>query len=287
MFKNAIKKNREYVKPIVHGYKLPYSDEVYGGIGSIMILNEDGWILTCKHIAQNIILADKIMEKYQEVKKDLIANEVPPKKIYKKHGISEETAVIFRNVFLNVVDTWTGMRVFMHKYLDMALIKFDNPGNIMCSKFPVFAKEDAEVGESLCRLGYPYPEINCFRYDHSLRDLIVKEGFDSNFQIFPLDGMLTRYLIDDEKKLSLFEYTNPSLIGQQGGPIINKEGYVVGLQIGSAGKDTGLDINTKVKRKTKEIEVKQYNFMNFGIGINVSTIKEFLKENEVEFKEEK
>ena len=84
-----------------------------------MIINEDGWILTCKHIAQNIILADKIMEKYQEVKKDLIANEVPPKKIYKKYGISEETAVIFRNVFLNVVDTWTGMRVFMHEYLEL------------------------------------------------------------------------------------------------------------------------------------------------------------------------
>ena len=32
------------------------------------------------------------MEKYQEVKKDLIANEVPPKKIYKKYGITEETA---------------------------------------------------------------------------------------------------------------------------------------------------------------------------------------------------
>ena len=86
MFKNAIKKNREYVKPIVHGYKLPYSDEVYGGMGSIMIINEDGWILTCKHIAQNIILADKIMEKYQEVKKDLIANEVPPKKYIKNMG---------------------------------------------------------------------------------------------------------------------------------------------------------------------------------------------------------
>ena len=28
MFKNAIKKNREYVKPIVHGYKLPYSDDL-------------------------------------------------------------------------------------------------------------------------------------------------------------------------------------------------------------------------------------------------------------------
>lgn len=287
MFKEAIKKNINYIKPIVNGYKTPYSDEVYGGMGTVMAINEDGWVLTCRHIAENIIIADKIMEAYKDIKKELIENKVPPKKIYKKYDIEEDSAVIFRNVFLNLIDSWNGMQIFMHEYLDLALIKFDNPGKIFCDKFPVFAKENAEPGESLCRLGFPYSEINCFSYNHVMKDIMIKENFDSNFQPFPLDGMLTRILIDDKKKISLFEMTNAGLLGHSGGPIFNKDGNVVGIQIGNASKDIGLDIDTNLKRNTKEIQVKQYSFVNFGIGINVTAIKEFLDKNKVKYEEEK
>lgn len=287
MFKEAIKKNINYIKPIVNGYKTPYSDEVYGGMGTVMAINEDGWVLTCRHIAENIIIADKIMEAYKDIKKELIENKVPPKKIYKKYDIEEDSAVIFRNVFLNLIDSWNGMQIFMHEYLDLALIKFDNPGKIFCDKFPVFAKENAEPGESLCRLGFPYSEINCFSYNHVMKDIMIKENFDSNFQPFPLDGMLTRILIDDKKKISLFEMTNAGLLGHSGGPIFNKYGNVVGIQIGNASKDIGLDIDTNLKRNTKEIQVKQYSFVNFGIGINVTAIKEFLDKNKVKYEEEK
>lgn len=287
MFKDAIKKNNNYIKTIVNGYKTPYSDELYGGIGTVMVINKDGWVLTCRHIAENIIAADKIMNVYQNIKEELINNKVPPKKIYKKYGIDEDSAVIFRNVFLNLIDSWKGMQIFMHEYLDLALIKFDNPGIIFCDKFPIFAKENAESGEYLCRLGFPYSEINCFSYNHVTKDIAIKKDFDSNFQAFPLDGMLTRILIDDNNKISLFEMTNAALTGQSGGPIFNKEGNVVGIQIGNASKDTGLDIETKLRRNNKEIDVKQYNFTNFGIGINVSTIKEFLDKHEVKYKVEK
>ena len=287
MFKEAIKKNINYIKPIVNGYKTPYSDEVYGGMGTVMAINEDGWVLTCRHIAENIIIADKIMEAYKDIKKELIENKVPPKKIYKKYDIEEDSAVIFRNVFLNLIDSWNGMQIFMHEYLDLALIKFDNPGKIFCDKFPVFAKENAEPGEYLCRLGFPYSEINCFSYNHATKDIIIKKDFDSNFQVFPLDGMLTRILIDDKQKISLFEMTNAALLGHSGGPIFNKDGVVVGIQIGNASKDIGLDIDTKLKRSTKEIAVKQYSFVSFGVGINVTAIKEFLDKHKVEYNEEK
>jgi hypothetical protein len=120
-----------------------------------------------------------------------------------------------------------------------------------------------------------------------MKDIMIKENFDSNFQAFPLDGMLTRILIDDKKKISLFEMTNAGLLGHSGSPIFNKDGIVVGMQIGNASKDIGLDIDTNLKRSIKEIQVKQYSFVNFGIGINVTAIKEFLDKNKVKYKEEK
>ena len=287
MFVKAIKNNSEYIKPLVNGYKLPYKDEVYSGIATVMLINDEGWVLTCKHVAENVIFADKIMTKYEDIKKELFENKIPPKKIYKKYGIGEDDIVIFRNVFLNLVDSWTGIKLYAHKTLDMCLIKFENPGKFHCSKYPVFAKENSKPGEILCRIGFPYKDIECFKYNHVIKDLVIEDGFDPYFQPFPMDGMVTRYLVDDDKKISLFEMTNPSLIGQSGGPIVNKDGYVVGLQTGNGSKDIGITIKTEIRRNTKYENVVKYPFAYFGIGINVNTIKDFLKEHNVSFKEEK
>lgn len=287
MFKKAIKENISCTKPIINGYKTPYSDNVYNDINTVLVINAEGWVLTCRHVAEKIILADKIMNKYSEIKEELIANKVPPKKIYKKYKINDEDPVIFRNVFLNLIDSWKGIQIYTHEYLDLALIKFEEPGEIFCDKFPIFAKDNAEAGEQLCRMGFPYPEIECFTYNHALKDIAIKKDFDSNLQPFPLDGMLTRVLVDDQKKLTLFEMANGGLPGQNGGPIFNEDGLIVGMHIGNAAKDMILDIDTKLQRLSKQVSVKQYSFMNFGIAINISTIKEFMDEHQVKYNQEK
>lgn len=283
MFKDAVRNNISSVKPLVSGYKKTSSDDIINSIGTIVVLNNEGWILTCRHLVDNIVVADKIMHKYEDVKKELFENKSTPKKIYKKYDIKDDQPLILKNVFLNLIDKWDGMKIIAHSYLDLALIKFENPGEILCDKYPVFAKDDAVPGESLCRIGYPYPEINCFRYNHVTKDICIKEDFNSNMQPFPIDGMLTRYLLDDKGNSILFEMTNPSLLGQDGGPIVNKDGYIVGLQVGSASRDTHLDVDTDLNRNGSIVHAKQYNFMNFGLGINVRTIKNFLDEQKVKY----
>lgn len=287
MFKKAVKDNIEYIKPIIHGYKYPNEEKVYNNMNTVMIVNEEGWVLTCKHVAENIVIADKIMARYEKVKKELFENKIPPKKIFKRYDINDKDILILRNVFLNLIDKWDGLSIIAHKTLDMCLIKFDNPKGMKCKKFPVFAKANPSQGETLCRLGYPYQGIECFTYSHTIKDLIIDSGFESFFQVFPIDGMMTRHLIDEERNISLFEMTNPALIGQSGGPIVNKHGYVVGLQVGTGSKDLGFTINTKIDRDNKEIDVKEYPFMHFGIGINVETIKAFMDENNVKYDVEK
>lgn len=284
MFKEAIRSNVECVKPMATAYKIPSSDELISNMFSIILINKEGWALTTKGVANNIVEADKIHMKYEEVKKDLIANKIPPKKIYKKYGIKENDAIILKNVFLNTLTSWSGLKIYAHEYLDLALIKFDDPEEILCNKFPVFASNNAIQGEYLCRLGYPYAEFQAFRYDHSSKDIILNEIIDNGLQIFPLDGMLTRYLADSTNKPTLFELSNSSFIGHTGGPIINKDGEIVGIQVAAAYKDTELDINAKLKRNTKEIEVKQYNFIPFSVCINVDTIREFMDKNNVKYK---
>lgn len=284
MFKKAIKINTECVKPIATAYKIPYSDELITNMFSIILINEEGWVLTTKNVANNIILADKIHLSYEEIKNELIENKIPPKKIYKKYKIKEESALILKNVFLNTISSWEGLKIFAHEYLNLALIKFEDPKDIICNNFPVFAKNNAEQGETLCRLGYPYPDFNAFKYDYASKDIVLNEVIDSSLQVFPLDGMLTRYLADESNQPTLFELSNPSFIGHTGGPIINDLGQIVGMQVGLAYKDTEFDIDAKVKRGIKDVEVKQSGFIPFSICINIETIKEFLDKNNVKYK---
>ena len=173
MFKDAIKKNLESVKPLATAYKTPYSDELVTNMYSIILINEEGWALTTKSVANNIIAADKIYEAYDKIKEELIANKVPPKKIYKKYKINDDDPVILRNIFLNTLDSWSGLKIYAHEYLDLALIKFEEPSGFACNEFPVFAKKNPVQGETLCRLGFPYPEFNVFRYDYMNKDLVL------------------------------------------------------------------------------------------------------------------
>lgn len=283
MFKDAIKKNLECVKPMATAYKTPYSDELVTNMYSLFLINEEGWALTTKSVANNIIAADKIYENYEKIKEELLANKVPPKKIYKKYKIGENDAVILRNIFLNTVDSWNGLKIYAHEYLDLALIKFENASGFACEKFPVFAKKNPEQGETLCRLGYPYPEFSVFRYDYMTKDLVLNRVIEYGLQVFPLDGMLTRYVADEKKNLTLFELSQASFIGHTGGPVVNTKGEVVGIQMTIAYKDTFSDITAKIKRKQKELEVNEYNFIPLSLCINVETIKEFLDKYEIKY----
>lgn len=283
MFIKAIKNNLECIKPFNSASKTPYSDTLKSDLFPLVFINDEGYVLTTKAVATRILVADKIRDRYDAIRKELIENKIPPKKIYKKYKVKDDDVVILKNVFLNSLSGWKGIQIYMHEYLDLALLKFEEPKDIYCKEYPILAKDNPSQGEYLCRLGFPYPEFNAFRYDHSCRDIIVNEMINNNIQIFPVEGMVTRNLLDSKNNLSMFELSNNTYIGE--GPIINKKGELVGFQVGAAFKDNEIDINTKIKRNNKEIEVKQYNFIPYSLCINIKTIKEFLDKHKVKYEE--
>lgn len=283
MFVNAIKNNLECVKAISTASKTPYKDELSFSMLSLLLINDEGWALTTKCVANNIIYADKIYNQYEDIRNELLENKIPPKKIFRKYRIKDNDTLILKNVFLNTLTKWSGLNIISHDYLDMVLIKFENPQDIMCTNYPTFAKSNASQGEILCRLGYPYSNFKVFKYDHLSKDIILDDMMDKGLQIMPMDGMLTRNIIDNNSKVSLFELSGNSFIGQLGGPVINKNGEVVGLMLGSAYKDSELDINATIKRNCSDIKVNNYNLVPFTICSNVDAIKDFLDKNKVKY----
>ena len=99
----------------------------------------------------------------------------------------------------------------------------------------------------------------------------------------PMDGMLTRFLMENNE-VSMFELSGHSFLNHIGGPIVNKEGLVVGIEVENAYKDTLQDIDTKLKRNRKEVAAKQYNFIPFSICIHTIEIMEFMDKYNIKYK---
>lgn len=47
------------------------NDNVMSGIGTFIVLNEEGYILTCKHIAEKIRTAELLDQKYENYLKEI------------------------------------------------------------------------------------------------------------------------------------------------------------------------------------------------------------------------
>ena len=58
MYKKSIKENSKFLVPFIEGIKYYGSDEIEQAIGTMIILNDHGDVLTCKHVAERFINND-------------------------------------------------------------------------------------------------------------------------------------------------------------------------------------------------------------------------------------
>ena len=104
----------------------------------------------------------------------------------------------------------------------------------------------------------------------------------SNFPLFPMDGIVTRHMIDEKGNPSMFEMRTPGIRGQSGGPIFSPEGIVYGIQSMTKQLDLNFDIDGNVKRGIENKKVVYTPFINLGIGVSSSEIIKFLDQNNIE-----
>ena len=103
MFKVAIKNAVNFLRPIITARLFYNSDHLNNYISTMIVLNEDGDILTTASNTDLILLSEEIGEVYNPILKEL--KEKSPrqiKKIEKKYGITNDTVVAMHNI---IVDT--------------------------------------------------------------------------------------------------------------------------------------------------------------------------------------
>lgn len=287
MFVEAIQKVAGFTRAI-HSISRNFgSQKVERGAATLFFVNQDGWALTCKHVAQWLSQADAINKKYAlYLSESKNLNSGQKKALAKKMDLDESKVAEMRVTFVDCVDHINNIHFYLHPEYDLALLKFEGFQKNLSSDSPFFLKEDqsAQPGQMLCRLGFPFPEFSNFQLNLEKDQLEWTKTGQPRSPRFPIDGMLTRFLGDKNGKIYGIEMSTPGLRGQSGGPLFDSDGRIVGMQSRTKHLHLGFDIEEKeVIAHGKVKKVNDYAFIHLGECIHVSVIKELMTQHGVKF----
>jgi hypothetical protein len=293
MFEEAIETAARYTRPI-HTISRSFNNDIIPGAATLFMINDEGYALTSKHVIELLIQSDKVNTRYKKYSEE--KSKIPRdgkynralKGLMLKYKYKPNTTIQVKNRFMGCVDTLTGFDLHLHPKFDLAILKFKGFNKLTCQAFASFKKDTKEIkqGKFLCRLGFPFPEFNNFKYDSDSDDIVwTKEG-KINSPGFPMEGMVTRFLADDKNRIHGLELSTPGLRGQSGGPLFDKDGIVCGMQSSTKHMHLGFDIEAKeIVVKGERKKVNDYSFMHLGQCLHVDIIKQFLQKHKISYSE--
>lgn len=287
MFANALKSVSIYTYPVIISQRF-YDGKVKCACATFIVLNEEGWILTSAHVLAVLGIAKKHSVEYSDYKKRKAEIETDLKLNIKQKNKKIKRLTVNKQWIINQSYWWGKDGVTINNFhidgmADLATGRLEPFDSKSISVYPTFKdhKKGLSVGTSLCRLGFPFHNINA-TFDEDKKSFQIAPGV-LPMPRFPLEGIHTRVAIFvDEKskrKSKFIETSSPGLRGQSGGPIFDIHGNIWGLQ--SRTSHFALGFKPKVKHGNKETEENQ--FLNVGLGTHVEEISHFLTNNKIKF----
>ena len=70
MFADAIEKVGGFTRPVKIISRKYKEQNVLPGLATLFFVNDDGWAITCKHVAEEIIKADQLEKKYRKFREE-------------------------------------------------------------------------------------------------------------------------------------------------------------------------------------------------------------------------
>lgn len=270
MFIKAIKNAITYTKPFLTGKILYKNRKLINGINTVIVLNEEGDLLTCSHVADAFLAADDINDAFPPILKEIQSvKKNKTEKIEKKYDIKSDTIIAIHNILIDIAQNPGRLTIIKHEYLDLAIIKIENKDKVLVNNFPNFNISITEMGSMICGLGFAFPEYDTFAYDFE-NEKVKTTNKVMNFPIFPLSGMITRLVADQNNEITMFETSMPVIPGQNGGPVLNEKGEIIGMLIGT-------------KRISSSIGENRTSFIDLGLAINSKAIVKFLEDNYIKY----
>lgn len=256
MFAHAIDIASRFTEPFV-GLRLREDGEVFTTMGAFVVVNADGWVLTSGHIVS------EILARRNGASQALSAGESPVvahSEIWAVPGFRDEPPQI--------------ATAHVSPVADIGLCRLEPFDGSAISAYPVFrdtAVAPVEQGTSVCRLGFPFCDVPA-AYRQDTGDFVLDEHA---FPVprFALDGMVARFnrrFTEDGAQSALFiETSTPGLRGQSGGPLVDVQGRVCGIQSHTTHVDLGFD----AQYTTDAGRVIERQFLNVGAATHVDEVR--------------
>ena len=261
MFASATKVTGRQVMSIVGAFELypkkgSRKSEVRASLGACILLNEDGWVLTCRHIVDDMVKALQDADRAAKIEGLKADRDIEPKDRRRRLQELGPRPEIRRGA---AVWGQTGgvVRTFkLASDVDLAIFRIENLQAPADFQPPRFRDNGVKAGEMLCRTGYPLLQDKfAVKWDGKV---FIANGVPA---LFVNSGLVSRFL--DIGGVRILELDSPGLKGQSGGPLFDQEGKICGIQTRTISYPLGF--NTKPE-----------TFFHVGQALDVSVIRRFL-----------
>lgn len=277
MFRTAYATARQFTVPVVLSRR-SVAGTVETMIGTFIILNDEGWVLTAAHIvdAFHVMIAEE----------QAVANRAAAEAAIRGNPAlnakerSEQLRALGKTKPTDTKncsawwasDTATLQEAHIFPAIDLCIARLGNFNTSGVTTFPAIKdpSNDVEPGVSLCRLGFPFYSINASFDEARGAFLFPPEALP--LPLFPIEGMLTRELIiptdgTEPFPMKMLETSSPGLKGQSGGPIFDTSGTVWAVQSSTLPLALGFDPLVPNSGGRKE-----HQFLNVGMGAHCESI---------------
>jgi hypothetical protein len=294
MFRQAYAIAAKFTWPVVIS-RVTISGQCSSAIGTITVINDEGWFLTAAHILRMIdeLGSDEAQTAAHEQQIDAITNDPSLDRATRRARLARLGKR--KPDATKRASAWWGRDEprIVHgegiEGVDIGVGRLQPFDPAWVDTYPVIKdpNKDFQPGVSLCRLGFPFHSITPL-YDENARSFQLPAG-SVPIPLFPIEGILTRIavLIAPHQApatmppfpLLQIETSSPGLRGQSGGPIFDTQGTVWGIQSATRPIPLGFDPEvpgTNGKRK-------EHQFLNVGLGVHPVTIMGLLRQLNVRF----
>jgi hypothetical protein len=264
-----------------------YDGRIGSGCGSFLVVNREGWVLTAAHIVSDIAtinINSPEIAKFEHERDIIINSGLHEKDKRKRLQLLKSNP----DWITDQAVSWGGLPWQISNFhgdpiADIAIGKFEGFDPSLIASYPVF-KNPAEPmlpGTSLCRLGFPFHQINA-TFDPVTRKFALAPNV-LPIPRFPNDGIHTRVPVvispDGQRQVKFVETSSPGLKGQSGGPIFDQSGFVWALQ--SKTQSMALGFAPEIKEGNRKIV--EHQFMHVGWGSHVEEIIKLFQKHGVGF----
>lgn len=287
MFREALGRARQFTLPVVLCRKA-VNGQCSSSIGACVVVNPEGWIVTCFHIVDAIrkleIEANQthaLIAARKAVETDSSLSEEEKKdKLLLMPTVRPEVTEVF-SVWYGCQGPVTVTNWSLVEAVDLAVGRLENFDSSWIAEYPKFKDPSRNLapGTYLCKLGFPFHQIIPI-WDAAKREFQLPQGA-LPMPFFPMEGMFTRdYAISPGPPspfpLKMIETSSPGLRGQSGGPTLDSEGAVWAIQSQTAHLELGF--SPPVRGGGVE-----HQFLNVGLGSHVESILGLLSQIGVKY----